>query len=123
MHTQSELSERELSARRSVDVRVSNAMEDSDHPEVPRSLEHRREKQTCHKNRGEHGDGGEPAREMIEVQRPERKDDVADQDSPDGAPASNELGLQDAAVHQFLVKAPEQIREHDRAHTPGEARL
>src|SRR5436190_259831 len=93
-------------ARRSVDVGVSDAMKDSYHPEVRRSLEQRREKQTRHKNRGERGDRGEPASEMIEVQRPECEDDVADQDPPNGAPSPNELGLQNAAVHQFLVEPP-----------------
>jgi len=98
-------------------------VESPDHPEVPGSLEHRREKQTRHKNRGERWDGGEATREMVEVQRPECEDDVADQDAPDGAPASNELGLQNAAVHQFLVKAPKQVRDHDRAHARAKARL
>ena len=46
----------ELSVRRSVDVRVPNAMESPDHPEVPRSLEQRRKKQTRKKNRGEQGE-------------------------------------------------------------------
>src|SRR5260370_26351382 len=106
-----------------LDIRVSEAMKNGDHPQIARHREQHPEEQANLENAHEHRKSRVSVREVVKVQRTKGVKRIADQNTAQGAPAQDEFRLQNAAVHHLLVETPEEVREENCPHAPQEMRL
>jgi hypothetical protein len=106
-----------------LDIRVSDAMKNGDHPQIARPRKQHPEEQANRENAHEHRKSGVSVREMVKVQRTKGIKGIADKNPAQGAPPPDEFRLQNAAVHHLLVETPEEVREENCPHAPQEMRL
>ena len=92
-------------------VCVSECVHGRDNPQIARAVKHYREQQTDSKDGCEHRYRERRLREQVViVQRAERVEQIADENSRQRAPAPDELRLQHASIQHFLVETVNQVR-------------
>src|SRR6476646_11940818 len=92
------------------DIRVPDAMDDGNYPEIARSPEEHAKDQTNREDGREHRDRDRAARpEVIPVERPKGIENVRDENAGDRTPAAHQLGLHHPAIHDLLIKPEEKI--------------
>src|SRR6185437_15339392 len=92
-------------------VCVSECVHGRDNPQIARAVKHYREQQTDSKDGCEHRYRERRLREQVViVQRAERVEQIADEDSRQRAPAPDELRLQHSSIQHFLVETVNQVR-------------
>src|SRR5260370_11885650 len=106
-----------------LDIRVSEAMKNGDHPQIARHREQHPEEQANLENAHEHRKSRVSVREVVKVQRTKGVKRIADKNPAQGGPAPDEFRLQNTAVRHLLVETPEKVRKENRPHAPQEMRL